>query len=91
MTQTTISVNEIQPFISRIFGSKKITAITAGNTVVLTADAEHYPNKPKKDSHTIALNKLCGMFKGTNLLSSDDFAKNKIHEKQLEEKKFNYE
>jgi hypothetical protein len=46
------------------------------------------PVTEKKDHHSIALNKLCGMFKNTNLLSSDDFAKNKENEKRIEEYKY---
>ena len=47
--------------------------------------------KGKENSHNSALNKLCGMFKNTGLLSSDDFSKNKRLEKKLEEEKFKYE
>jgi hypothetical protein len=46
-----------------------------------------HPVSEKKEQHSIALNKLCGMFKNTNLLSSDEFAKNKENEKRLEEDK----
>jgi hypothetical protein len=37
-----------------------------------------------------ALNRLCGMFKNTSLLSSDDFSKNKELEKKIEEEKFKH-
>jgi len=91
MTQMTISANEIQQFVLRFFGGKRITAITAGNTVVLTSEEAQQLEEPKQNSHSLALNELCGMFKNTGLLSSDDFAKNKIIEKKLEDEKFKHE
>jgi hypothetical protein len=45
----------------------------------------------KYNTDTDALNRLCGMFKNTNLLSSDDFSKNKEQERKLEEEKFKHE
>jgi len=37
-----------------------------------------------------AIDKLCGMFKNTSLLSSDDFAKNKEIEKKLDQSETNF-
>jgi hypothetical protein len=44
----------------------------------------------KKLNNSTALDRLCGMFKNTSLLSSDDFSKNKEYEKKLEEEKFKH-
>ena len=88
MNQMTISANEIQQFVMQTFGNKKITAIAAGNVVLLVADVQTYSGEEKKDT---ALDKLYGMFKNTSLLSSDEFAKNKRFEKEIEEKKFSHE
>ena len=88
MIKTAVNVNDIQQLVLQVFGSRKITAITTGNTVVLTVDTEQRLSEPKKDTHAVALDKLYGMFKNTTLLSSDDFAKNKEYEKKLEEEKF---
>ena len=88
MDQITTNANEIQQLVSKVFGSKKITAIITDNTVFLTTEAK---DEQKKNNHNIAINKLFGMFKNTNLLSSDDFAKNKKYEKKLEEEKFKHE
>ncbi|MCL2041152.1 MAG: hypothetical protein FWG84_03810 [Bacteroidales bacterium] len=85
MSYTTITVNEIQPLVLQIFGNRRITAITTDNTMVLTATEKDNVNQ------NTAMDKLCGMFKNTRLLSSDDFAKNKGIEKKLEERKFGYE
>ena len=84
MSYTTINVNEIQPLVLQIFGNRRITAITTDNTMVLTA------TEKENVSQSMAIDKLCGMFKNTRLLSSDDFAKNKEVEKQLEERKFSH-
>jgi hypothetical protein len=83
MAQITISANEIQQLAFQIFGDKKITAITADGAMFLTPETGYV----RGDNQRIALNKLCGMFKNTNLLSSDDFAKNKRIEKEFEERK----
>ena len=84
MNQITTNANEIQQLVSKIFGNKKITAIITGDTVFLTTETK---NEQKKDDHNVAIDKLFGMFKNTNLLSSEDFAKNKKYEKKLEELK----
>jgi len=88
MAQIALNANEVQDFVLKIFGDKKITVKTVGDKIVLT---EHCLVAQKKHKHNMALNKLCGMFKGTNLLSSDDFAKNKTKEIELEERKFECE
>jgi hypothetical protein len=88
MAQIALNANEVQDFVLKIFGDKKITATTVGGKIVLT---ERHLDAPKKHNQNIALNKLCGMFKGTNLLSSDDFAKNKMKEIELEDRKFERE
>lgn len=84
MTRT-IHANEIQQFVMQIFGNREITAIANGNSVILTAAERENVNQ------SIMLNKLCGMFKNTTLLSSDDFAREKEQEKKLEEEKFKHE
>ena len=86
MFQVTINTSEVEQFVVQTFGNKKITAITTGDVVLLVADTQRYLAHEKKGHHTVALDKLCGMFKNTSLLSSDDFAKNKENEKILEEK-----
>jgi len=91
MVQVTINTDEIEKFVMRTFGNKKITAITTGEVVLLIADTQHYYSNAKKETHSVALNNLCGMFKNTNLLSSDDFAKNKEKEKIIEQEKFKNE
>jgi len=88
MEQITTNANEIQQLVSKIFGNNEITAVITGGTVLLTAETK---DEQEKDNHNIALDNLFGMFKNTNLLSSDDFAKNKKYEKELEEEKFKYE
>jgi len=88
MTQMTVNVNEIPQFLLQTFGNKKVTAITAGDVVLLVAEIQHGSDSQRKNNHSIAIDKLCGMFKNTGLLSSDDFAKNKRIEKVLEEKKY---
>jgi len=89
MAQITMNVGEIQQLVFQLFGDNKITATTAGNTVLLTPEIEYAVNEQRVDNyHRMALNKLCGMFKNTNLMSSDDFAKNKIVEKESDAKKF---
>ena len=75
MAQMTISAGEIQQLVFQIFGNNKITATTAGNAMLLTPEVEY---RVDDNYHRMALNKLCGMFKNTTLLSSDDFARNKI-------------
>ena len=85
MTQITINTNEIQQFVMQTFGDKKITAVATENVVLLIADTLRYSSKAIKNNHDVALNKLCGMFKNTSLLSSDDFARNKEYEKRLDE------
>jgi hypothetical protein len=85
MSLITMNANEVQQLVFQIFGNGKITANTTGNTMVITAaEKENISSKTTIDT-------LCGMFKNTNLLSSDDFARNKEHEKKLEEKKLNHE
>jgi hypothetical protein len=88
MAQITINATEIQQLAFQIFGNKKFTAITAGDSMFLTPEVVYNTSIQKIDNHHVALNKLCGMFKNTRLLSSDDFAKNKRIEKELENKKF---
>jgi len=85
MSHITINTMEIQPLILRFFGNREITAITKGNRMLLTAIEQ------KQVTQKSAIDKLCGMFKNTSLLSSDDFAKNKEYEKKLDEEKFKYE
>ena len=87
MTQITVNATEIPQFLLQTFGNKKITAIAAGDVVVLVAEIQHGSDGQRKNNHNIAVDGLCGMFKNTSLLSSDDFAKNKRIEKELEEKK----
>ena len=91
MTQITVNATEIPQFLLQTFGNKKVTAITAGEVVLLVADIQHSSDEQRKNNHSIAIDKLCGMFKNTSLLSSDDFAKNKRIEKALEEKKYIHE
>ena len=85
MAHLTINTNEIQQLAMQIFGNRKITAITASNTVLLTAVERENVNQ------NTAVDKLFGMFQNTSLQSSDDFAKNKKYEKKLEEDKFKHE
>jgi hypothetical protein len=85
MANIKINTNEIQELVLQVFGNKKISAITTNNTVLLTAIEQESVNQ------NTPVDKLCGMFKNTSLLSSDDFAKNKKYEKKIEEQKFNYE
>ena len=85
MAHLTINTNEIQQLAMQVFGNRKITAITANNTVLLTVAEQ------KNVNQNAAVNKLFGMFQNTSLQSSDDFAKNKKYEKKLEEEKFKYE
>jgi len=80
MTNVTLNSSEIQQLVFQMFGNSNVTAISTDNFLFLTP-AKNENNNPK-----IALNKLCGIFKNTNLLSSVDFAKNKIKEIELEEK-----
>ena len=82
MVQMTINTNEVEQFVTKIFGDKKITAITAGDVVILVADVQRHSGEVKKET---AVDELYGMFKNTSLLSSDEFAKNKKFEKELEE------
>jgi len=84
MFQVTMNTNEVEQFVVQTFGNKKITAITAGDVVLLVADTQRYLANEKREHNSIALDRLCGMFKNTSLLSSDDFAKNKKNEKVLE-------
>lgn len=85
MANIIINTNEIQGLVFQIFGNRKVSAVTTSNTVLITAIEQEsvYQSTP--------VDKLCGMFKNTSLLSSDDFAKNKKYEKKIEEQKFNYE
>ena len=79
MANITVNANDIQQLVMQMFGNQEITAITTDNTVFLTA------TKRKNIIQNTAVNKLCGMFKNTNLLSSDDFSKKKEYEKKMEE------
>ena len=85
MAYITVNTNEIQQLALQIFGDRRITAMTTDHTMVLTAAEK------ENVSQSMAIDRLCGMFKNTRLLSSDDFAKNKEVEKQLEERKFKHE
>jgi len=76
MANVIINANEIQQIVMQIFGNRKITVTTTDNTVFLTAA------KRERVNQNTAINTLCGMFKNTNLLSSDDFAKKKEYEKK---------
>ena len=86
MTQMTINSNEIEQFVLRKFGNNNFTAISTGDIVLLINHTNKYLDSQKKNN---AVDKLYGMFKDTSLLSSDDFARNKKFEKEIEEKKFN--
>ena len=85
MTRVAINTNDIQQLVQQIFGNREITAVTTENTVFLTTFEQENVHQDK------VLNKLCGMFKNTNLITSADFAKNKESEKKLEEEKIKYE
>jgi len=91
MTPFTLNPNEIQQFIMRTFGQREITVVSSGDVAVLIANKQQLSENTKKEIQTSALNKLCGMFENTTLLFSEDFAKNKKYEKELEERKFNCE
>jgi hypothetical protein len=74
----------VEQLITPIFGNREITAVVAGQTVILTVNAEFgskYQGKSVSDE-------LYGILEGTNV-SSYKFAENKKHEKELEEEKFN--
>ena len=88
MSQITVDTHEIPQFLLQTFGNRKVTAIRAGDVVVLVADIHR---SSEKNYQGIAIDQLCGMFKNTSLLTSDDFARNKKLEKELEEKKYHHE
>ncbi|MCL2073543.1 MAG: hypothetical protein FWH18_06470 [Marinilabiliaceae bacterium] len=79
MTQLTINSSEVEQFVLRKFGNKSLTALTTDN-IMLLIDRKQYSDIPKKED---AVDKLYGMFNNTSLLSSDDFARNKIFEKEF--------
>ena len=84
MEETLLKANEVEQLITPIFGDKEIAAVVAGQTVILTVNAEFgdkYQGKSVSDE-------LYGILEGTNV-SSYKFAENKKHEKELEEEKFN--
>jgi len=85
MVETLIKANEVEQLIAPIFGNKEITAVVAGQTVILTVDAELDNNKYDKTNYVI--DKLYGILEGTGI-SSYQFAEDKKLEKELEEEKF---
>jgi len=85
MVETLIKANEVEQLIAPIFGNKEITAVVAGQTVILTIDAELDNNKYDKTNYVI--DRLYGILEGTGI-SSYQFAEDKKLEKELEEEKF---
>jgi len=85
MVETLIKANEVEQLIVPIFGNKEITAVVAGQTVILTIDAELDNNKYDKTNYVI--DRLYGILEGTGI-SSYQFAEDKKLEKELEEEKF---
>jgi len=85
MVETLIKANEVERLIAPIFGNEEITAVVAGQTVILTLDAKLENKKPSKTNHII--DKLHGILEGTEI-SSYKFSENKKQEKELEEEKF---
>ena len=85
MVETLIKANEVEQLIVPIFGNKEITAVVAGQTVILTIDAELDNNKHDKANYVI--DRLYGILEGTGI-SSYQFAEDKKLEKELEEEKF---
>jgi len=85
MVETLIKANEVEQLIVPIFGNKEITAVVAGQTVILTIDAELDNNKHDKTNYVI--DRLYGILEGTGI-SSYQFAEDKKLEKELEEEKF---
>ena len=83
MVEALVKVNEIERLITPIFGNREITAVVAGQTVILTIDTE-FDNKYRGKSVS---NELYGILEGTDI-SSYKFAENKKYEKELEEEKF---
>jgi hypothetical protein len=84
MVETLLKANEVEQLITPIFGNREITAVVAGQTVILTVNMEFggkYQGKSVSDE-------LYGILEGTNV-SSYSFAEDKKHEKELEEEKFN--
>jgi hypothetical protein len=84
MVETLIKANEVEQFIVPIFGNKEITAVVAGQTVILTIDAG-FDKKHSKTNHIV--DRLHGILEGTGI-SSYKFAEDKKQEKELEEGKF---
>jgi len=85
MVEALIKANEVEQLIVPIFGNKEITAVVAGQTVILTIDAKIENKKTNKAES--AINKLYGILENTGI-SSYKFAENKKYEKELEEEKF---
>jgi hypothetical protein len=80
MTETLLKANEVERLITPIFGNREITAVVAGQTVILTSDTEFNGSRQEK---SIA-DELYGILEGTGV-SSYRFAENKRYEKELEE------
>ena len=88
MVQTTVNANDIQQYVLQTFGNKQLTAIKAGDVVLLIAGVQASSKDMSKEK---AIGGLYGMFKNTSLLSSDEFSENKKIEKGKEDKKFSNE
>jgi hypothetical protein len=83
--ETLIKANEVEQLIAPIFGNNEIMAVIAGQTVILTIDANIDNKKANKTAS--AIDRLHGILENTGI-SSRKFAENKKHEKEMEEEKF---
>jgi len=83
MVETLVKANEVERLLTPIFGNREITAVVAGQTVILTVDTE-LDSKYRGKSVS---NELYGILEGTDV-SSYKFAENKKYERELEEEKF---
>ena len=79
MVQTTVNANDVQQYVLQTFGNKQLTAIKAGDVVLLIAGVQH---GSKEHSGAKAIEGLYGRFKDTSLLSSVEFSQNKRIKKE---------
>jgi hypothetical protein len=78
--------NRLDAFIPSDYVGQELEIIV----IPLSKIQTEYSGETLAAHNNAALNRLCGMFKNTSLLSSDDFSKNKELEKKIEEKKFKH-
>ena len=83
MVETLVKANEVERLLIPIFGNREITAVVAGQTVILTVNTE-FDNEYQGKSVS---GELYGILEGTDI-SSYKFAESKRYEKELEEEKF---